>query len=197
MGSMKAYKKNVMTNKALKNLIGSWFPNPESDKASEATEVVNTEVASEETPEPSEPINLSLLDFSEEESQYLNIFVPSELLHKLMIQLKNHKETKFDYLFCLSGVDWLPELGVVYHLESTDHRHCVVVKVKTEDRENPTLDSVCDIWATAEFHEREVFDFFGIKFINHPNLKRLFLTEEWDGFPLRKDYVDEINMVLK
>ena len=59
------------------------------------------------------------------------------------------------------------------------------------------LDSVYDIWATAEFHEREVFDFFGIIFTNHPNLKRLFLTEEWEGFPLRKDYVDEINMVIK
>ena len=72
-----------------------------------------------------------------------------------------------------------------------------VLKVKTADRENPTLDTVCDIWKTAEFHEREVFDFFGIKFNNHPNLKRLFLTEDWDGFPLRKDYVDEINMVIK
>ena len=187
-----------MTNEALKNLIGSWFPKPESDKVSEVVEVLNAEeVASEEKIEPSEPISTSLLDFSEEGSQYLNISVPSELLYKLMTQLKNHKETKLDYLFCLSGVDWQPELGVVYHLESTDHRHSIVVKVKTNDRENPTLDSVYDIWATAEFHEREVFDFFGIKFNNHPNLKRLFLTEEWEGFPLRKDYVDEINMVLK
>ena len=59
------------------------------------------------------------------------------------------------------------------------------------------FDTVCNIWKTAEFHEREVFDFFGIKFSNHPNLKRLFLTEEWEGFPLRKDYVDDINMVIK
>ena len=97
----------------------------------------------------------------------------------------------------MSGGDWDPELDVVYHLESTTLRHIIVVKVKTSDRENPTLDSVCDIWRTAEFHEREVFDFFGIKFTNHPNLKRLFLTDEWVGFPLRKDYVDEINMVIK
>ena len=186
-----------MTNEALKNLIGNWFPNPEKDKASEVVEASKTQVASEEMIEPSEPIKTSVLDFSEEESQYLNILVPSDLLHKLMVQLKNHEKTKLDYLFCLSGVDWQPELGVVYHLESTLHRHSIVVKVKTDDRENPTLDSVWDIWATAEFHEREVFDFFGIKFRNHPNLKRLFLTEEWEGFPLRKDYVDEINMVLK
>ncbi len=137
------------------------------------------------------------LEFSEEESQFLNITVTPENLHQLMSDLKSNKETSFDYLFCLSGVDWQPELGVVYHLESTTHRHIIVVKVKTTDRENPTLDTVCDIWKTAEFHEREVFDFFGITFNNHPNLKRLFLTEKWEGFPLRKDYEDEINMVIK
>lgn len=137
------------------------------------------------------------LEFTEEKSQFLNITVQPAQLHQLMSQLKSDTETKFDYLFCLSGVDWESAMGVVYHLESTTHRHTIVVKVKTTDRENPTLDTVCDIWYTAEFHEREVFDFFGIKFTNHPNLKRLFLTEEWDGFPLRKDYVDEINMVIK
>jgi NADH-quinone oxidoreductase subunit C len=137
------------------------------------------------------------LEFTEEKSQFLNITVQPEQLHSLMTQLKSNSETNFDYLFCLTGMDWGKELGVVYHLESTTHRHQLVVKVKTEDRENPTLDTVCNIWYTAEFHEREVFDFFGIKFNNHPNLKRLFLTDEWDGFPLRKDYVDEINMIIK
>ena len=137
------------------------------------------------------------LEFTEEKSQFLNITVPPEQLHSLMTQLKSNPETNFDYLFCLSGVDWGTALGVVYHLESTTLRHQLVVKVKTEDRENPMFDTVCDIWYTAEFHEREVFDFFGILFTNHPNLKRLFLTEDWDGFPLRKDYVDEINMVIK
>lgn len=137
------------------------------------------------------------LTFTEEGSQFLNIGVLPGQLHHLMGQLKNNPETQFDYLFCLTGVDWESALGVVYHLESTIHRHTVVVKVQTEDRENPVFDSVSDIWATAEFHEREVFDFFGIKFNNHPNLKRLFLTDEWTGYPLRKDYVDDINMVIK
>lgn len=137
------------------------------------------------------------LEFSEEGSQFLNITVSPENLHQLMSKLKNNEETAFNYLFCLTGMDWGNELGVVYHLESIDHRHIVVVKVATSDRENPTLDTVCDIWSTAELLEREVFDFFGITFTNHPNLKRLFLTDEWDGFPLRKDYVDEINMVIK
>jgi len=137
------------------------------------------------------------LEFTEEGSQFLNITVQPEQLHQLMTQLKESEETSFDYLFCLTGMDWGKELGVIYHLESTTHRHNLVVKVKTEDRENPTLDTVSNIWQTADFHEREVFDFFGIKFNNHPNMTRLFLTDEWEGYPLRKDYVDEINMVIK
>ncbi len=139
----------------------------------------------------------SELEFSEAESQFLNITVKPEHLHELLSQLKSNKETAFDYLFCLTGMDWGTDLGIVYHLESTTHRHQIVVKVNTSDRENPTFDSVSDIWYTAEFHEMEVFDFFGIKFNNHPNLKRLFMPKDWVGFPLRKDYVDEVNMVIK
>ncbi len=186
-----------MTNEILQELIGSWFPNPEFDKISEVVAQSEKDEISEESVESPTPINPCLLEFSEEASQFLNITVQPEQFYTLMSQLKTNEQTQFNYLFCLTGVDWGEELGVVYHLESTIHRHIVVVKVKTKDREHPSLDSVYDIWATAEFHEREVFDFFGIKFNNHPNLKRLFLTEDWDGFPLRKDYVDEINMVIK
>ena len=186
-----------MTNEALQNLIGSWFPNPNADKVFEVEVQHETEVVSNDNIEASEPTNPSLLEFTEESSQYLNITVQPEQFYALMSQLRKDEQTHFNYLFCLTGVDWGEELGVVYHLESTNHRHIVVIKVKTEDRETPNLDSVWDIWATAEFHEREVFDFFGIKFNKHPNLKRLFLTEDWDGYPLRKDYVDEINMVIK
>jgi len=186
-----------MTNQELQELVGSWFSNPEVEKVSVVVEVPENEEGSEDKSAPQEAINPSLLAFSEEGSQFLNIFVQPEQLHSLMTQLKSNKDSQFDYLFCLSGVDWGAELGVVYHLESTTHRHSIVVKVKTPDRENPVLDSVYDIWMTAEFHEREVYDFFGITFNNHPNLKRLFLTDEWEGFPLRKDYVDEINMVIK
>jgi len=180
-----------MTNEALQEIIGSWFPNPKLSEVSEQAEALEEDQGEQIL------FNPSLLEFIEEESQFLNVLVPKEYLHELMAKLKSDDNTKFDYLFCLSGVDWGEELGVVYHLESTEHRHTIVVKVKTKDRENPILDSVWNIWRTAEFHEREVFDFFGIKFNNHPNLKRLFLTDEWEGFPLRKDYVDEINMVIK
>ena len=137
------------------------------------------------------------LEFWEEGSEFLNIEVGPAQLHALMTKLKQDDQTKFDYLFCLSGVDWGESLGVIYHLDSTEFRHQLVVRVKTENRENPVIDSVSNIWYTAEFHEREAYDFFGIEFNNHPNLKRLFLTDEWDGWPLRKDYVDDINMIIK
>ena len=138
------------------------------------------------------------LEFTTAESEFLNVIVPKEQLHNVCSELKNNKQLKFDYAFCITGIDWGTELGVIYHLESTELKHQLVVKVKTSDRENPELDSVLDIWQTAEFHEMEIYDFFGIKFTNNPNkLKRLFLTPEWEGFPLRKDYVDEANMIIK
>jgi NADH:ubiquinone oxidoreductase subunit C len=137
------------------------------------------------------------LEFTTEASEFLNVLVPKEQLHTICSQLKSNSDLKFDYAFCITGMDWGKELGVIYHLHSTEFNHEIVVKVKTEDRENPTLDSVHDIWQTAEFHELEIYDFFGIKFNNHPKLRRLFLTPEWEGYPLRKDYVDEANMIIK
>jgi NADH:ubiquinone oxidoreductase subunit C len=131
-----------------------------------------------------------------EGKQYLEITVPPPMLHELARQLREKEEAQFDFLFCLSGVDYGNALGVVYHLRSTLFGHTVVLKTRTSEREHPQLDSVTDIWQTAEFHEREVFDLLGIKFKNHPDLRRLFLDNSW-GFPLRKDYVDDINIVYK
>jgi len=130
-----------------------------------------------------------------ENKQYFTVTVPENQLHLLAKNLKESAECSFDYLFCMSGMDWGDSLGVIYHLESTRYRHSIVVKTKTTDRENPELDSVSDIWKTAEFHEREVFDFFGIRFRNHPDMRRIFLDDNWNGYPLRKDYKDEINIV--
>ncbi|WP_456422114.1 NADH-quinone oxidoreductase subunit C [Lutibacter sp.] len=137
------------------------------------------------------------LEFSTEASEFLNVIVPKEQLHSVCNQLKTNPNLKFNYAFCITGMDWGKDLGVIYHLESTEFKHQIVVKVMIDDRENPVLDSVHDIWQTAEFHELEIFDFFGIKFNNHPKLRRLFLTPDWDGYPLRKDYVDEANMIVK
>lgn len=137
------------------------------------------------------------LEFTEEASEFLNIIVPKESLFDICKKLRETPALDFDYLFCLTGIDYGEKLGVIYHMESIEKKHAVVLKVSTEDRETPELDTVSTIWRTAEFHEMEVYDFLGITFKNHPNMKRLFLPPEWEGFPLRKDYVDEANMVIK
>lgn len=131
-----------------------------------------------------------------EGKQYPEVSVASSSIHSLAVKLRELPETQFDYLFCLTGIDYGADLGVIYHLRSTKHGHAIVLKTRTDDRENPVLDSVSDIWKTANFHEREVYDLLGIKFAKHPDLRRLFLDKSW-GFPLRKDYADDINIVTK
>ncbi len=130
-----------------------------------------------------------------EGTQFLQISIPAEALKKIALELRNNPETSFDYLFCLTGVDYAEHMEVVYHLKSTTQNHQFVLKAKTNGRENPAVDTVCDIWRTAELHEREVFDLFGIQFNNHPDLRRLLLTDDWVGYPLRKDYDDPVNMI--
>ena len=84
---------------------------------------------------------------------------------------------------------------MVYHLRSTIHHHEMVLKAKIDDRENPEVVTLSHIWRTAEYHEREVYDLFGVKFENHPDLRRILLDEDWKGYPMRKDYVDPVNIV--
>lgn len=129
------------------------------------------------------------------EDRLLAAVVSSKDLHTVAEKLKNGDESKFDFLFCLSGVDYPEYMMVVYHLKSTELGHSVVLKAKIEDREKPNVESVYDLWKTAEFHEREAYDLFGIVFDNHPDLRRIFLEDDWVGYPLRKDYVDEINII--
>lgn len=129
-------------------------------------------------------------------TQYTTVTVAPENLHHLAVQLKTSPSTHFDYLISLTGVDFSDKsLGVVYHLASTLHKEILVLKTAVPNRENPTLDTVSDIWKTAEFHEREVYDLLGITFNNHPDMRRIFLEEDWEGHPLRKDYKDEKNIV--
>jgi NADH:ubiquinone oxidoreductase subunit C len=129
-----------------------------------------------------------------EETQLLEAIVPANQIFKLAKELKDNEATCFDYLISLTAVDFIDHMTMVYHLDSTKYRHLLVLKVNLSDRENPVIDSLAPIWTTAEFHEREVFDLFGIRFNNHPNLKRLFLEDDY-GYPLRKDFRDEINII--
>ena len=90
-------------------------------------------------------------------------------------------------------IDWQPHLEVVYHLFSMQHKHSVVLKVMLprwngNPGELPEVPSVAGVWSTADWHERECYDLFGIHFTGHPNLKRILCPEDWVGYPLRKDY---------
>lgn len=125
-----------------------------------------------------------------EGKQFTEVTVTPSKLHSLASQLRENKETLFDFLVSITGVDYMPELGLIYHLRSTKYGHTVVIKSRTSDREDPQFDSVSDLWEAAELHEREAFDLLGIRFANHPDLRRLFLNSSW-GFPLRKDYVED------
>lgn len=130
----------------------------------------------------------------DETGEFLNVIIASDQLLPLMNDLRNKSELDFDYLFCLTCVDWKDHLMMVYHLHSKTHNHTIVIKAKITDTVNPQIETVCNIWRTAEMLEREVFDLFGVKFLHHPDLRRLFLSDDWQGFPLRKNYVDE-NMI--
>ena len=122
--------------------------------------------------------------------------VAPEQLHEEMKRL--HDEEKMDFLECLTGMDWETDgLGVIYHLESTETGKRVCLKTATTDRENPLLPSVTDLWDVANIYEREVFDFYGIKFVGHPDMRRVFMREDWVGYPFRKDDETEKNNPLR
>ena len=123
-----------------------------------------------------------------EEGEWLLVNIPDAKWHTLAKTLKEDPELDFDYLVSLVGMDWTETLGVMYYLTSTRHGHHISVRVATDNREKPMLHSVSDLWHVANLYEREVYDYFGIIFINHPDMRRLFLRNDWVGYPLRKDY---------
>ena len=122
------------------------------------------------------------------QSNILEVEIAKEKWHDLAKELKENEELAFDFLVTIVGMDWTDKFGCVYYLTSTRHNTHISVKVTTDNRENPMLYSVADLWAIATIFEREVYDFFGIIFINNPDMRRLFLSIDWKGFPLRKDY---------
>lgn len=125
-----------------------------------------------------------------ENSTPLTLLVDRAELKSLCQLLSSDERFYFDMLSCVTGVDYGPErslMAVVYHLYSIPYHHHLGLKVELP-RENPEVDSLTDIWKSANWMEREVFDMFGIGFINHPDLRRILLPADWDGYPLRKDY---------
>lgn len=111
-------------------------------------------------------------------------------LISVMNILLNDPIAYFDMLSCVTGVDNGPEaktIDIVYNLYSIPFDHHLMIKV-TLPRDKPEVQSVCSIWRTANWHEREIFDLFGVHFLNHPDLRRILLPADWEGHPLRKDY---------
>lgn len=131
----------------------------------------------------------------EEGAQWLTVNVEPADWHSFASTLKTDAALEFNYLFCLTCIDWKTNLTMVYHLDSTKFRHVLVVKSKLP-AVNPEIETVSDIWKTAEFHEREVFEMFGVNFLHHPDLRLLILPDGWEGKkPLLKNFEDPINMI--
>lgn len=121
------------------------------------------------------------------------LIVPNQLLVAVMSFLHTHEQLYFDMLSCMTGLDNGPEAGnmeVIYNLYSIPFDLHLMVKVVL-DREKPQIDSLVEIWKTADWQEREVYDMYGIHFNNHPDLRRILMPADWEGFPLRKDYKEQ------
>ena len=119
------------------------------------------------------------------------ISIPDNQWHDLALALRDDEDCRMDYLVTIVGMDWKDSFGCIYYLMSSVHNTLVSVKVTTTDRERPMLHSIADVWKVGCLYEREVYDFFGIVFIGNPDMRRLFLSIDWKGFPFRKDYNEE------
>lgn len=127
---------------------------------------------------------------ADERSSPKAILIPAQDLMKVCNELHQNPETYFDMLSCVTAIDNAAQtnsMEVVYNLYSIPFNTHLMLRVVLP-RENPVIDSVTAIWRTADWHEREAFDFFGVKFTGHPDLRRILLPADWEGFPLRKDY---------
>lgn len=132
----------------------------------------------------------SILEFKTDQPTEPIIIIEALEIDKICSFLHSANELQFNSLVNLSGVDEIKEnkLSVYYHLESTIHRHKILLKVSTS-REKPEVPSVVEVWQGANWHEREAYDMFGIIFLNHPDLRRILMPYDWEaGYPLRKDY---------
>jgi NADH-quinone oxidoreductase subunit C len=118
-----------------------------------------------------------------------SITVKSQQLFQVAKFLKETPGLEFDFLVNISGVDYLDYIEVVYHLVSLKHNHSLVLKTICPDRDKPVVPSVVSLWRGADFLEREGYDLVGVRFDGHPNLKRIYLWEGFQGHPLRRDYL--------
>ncbi len=123
-----------------------------------------------------------------EEARADSVLVKSESLLAVAEYLKTAEGFKFDYLNYITAVDYYDYFEVVYRLTSLNYNHSVTLKVRCDTRDNLSVPSLTGLYQGADWQEREVYDLMGITFEGHPNLKRIFLWEGFDGYPLRKDW---------
>jgi NADH-quinone oxidoreductase subunit C len=123
------------------------------------------------------------------------LLIQPDKIADVCLELRDNPATYFDFLSCLSGVDYGVEsgrFGVVYHLTSIPYQTQLVLKISKENSRDendlPTFPSVSSVYRTADWHEREAYELIGIFFEGHPDLRRLLLPDDWEGYPLRKDY---------
>jgi NADH-quinone oxidoreductase subunit C len=120
----------------------------------------------------------------------MTIFIERGSLRAACVLLKEYPPCPFNFLSDITCVDWYPaepRFEVVYHLLSIPKKERVRLKVRLNSG-SPTVESLTSVWPGANFFEREVFDLFGVRFTGHPNLERILMPEDWEGYPLRKDY---------
>jgi len=131
----------------------------------------------------------------DDSGEFLLVTVDDAQWHDLAVALK--EQLHFDTLAALVGVDWKDSIGCMYYLTNSENGDIIHIKVSTTDRETTHLTSVSDVWAVANYQEREAYDFFGIRFIGHPDMRRFFLRNDWKGYPLRKDYAEKNDLTLE
>jgi len=119
--------------------------------------------------------------------EFIELLVDKKEVLKALEALRKTPSLKCNNLHCISGVDYVDYMEVVYHLYSYRLGHKIVLKVRVTKEDNE-IPSAYPLWKTADWQEREIFEMYGIKFIGHPNLKNLLLTDDFDGYPLRKDF---------
>jgi len=123
------------------------------------------------------------------ESNEDSLLVKSESLFKIISFLKTTPDLEFDFLNSITAVDYFDYFEVVYHLTSMEHNHSLAVKTRCYGRENLVVPSIVSLYQGADCQEREIYDLMGIRFEGHPNMKRIFLWDGFQGHPLRKDYL--------
>jgi NADH-quinone oxidoreductase subunit C len=124
---------------------------------------------------------------NEKDAHLPYVVIKNELWARVSELLKQDSELKMNYLRNVSGIDQETHMEVAYHLLSLDTKHEVCIKVKTS-RENPSIATVAHIWPTANWNEREIYDLLGVDFLGHPDMRRIMMSDDWVGHPLRKDY---------